>query len=184
MGGVKEGRCGHGGLSQSSRRRWLSVLALALALAGTCGEPAYAQSRTGLESLREPLTILRQNSSEIVTRSLMQEQLMSDLQSEIESLQQLSSEQQRDNERSTTLLGEQRADLQTQREALGISRDSHDATSKSWTNYLQLSEEEIQHQERRVRRNRLAWQIGVPAATAAGIIAGVLISREVNDEPS
>lgn len=174
---MREGSCDYDGRSRSRRwQRWLWSV-LVLALAGTCGGPAYAQSPNELESLRQPLEILRSNSSEIVTRSLMQEQLISDLQSEIESLQQYSNDQRRDNERLTALSDEQRADLRTQREALTESQSSHDATSKSWTSYLQLSEAEIRQMARRSRRNRLIWQIGIPVAAAAGVIAGVTLDN-------
>ena len=166
----------------SSQRRLLCALAVVLALGGAFGESLSAQSSTGMSNWSGPLRILRNNSNEIVTLSLMQEQLISDLQSEVASLQRSSSDQRSDNERLATLSEEQRADLRTQGVALTESQSSHDATSQYWTSYLSLSETAIRETTERAlraekanRRNRLGWQIGVPLALVTGVAIGVLV---------
>jgi len=157
------------------------VLALVLVLGGAFGANPSAQSTTGLSNWSGPLETLRNNSNEIVMRSLMQEKLISDLQSEIVSLQILSSDQRSDNERLMTLSEEQQVDLQTQGVALTESQSSHDATSKYWTSYLSLSEVAIRETTERAarvekanRRNRLVWQIGIPVGIVTGVAIGVV----------
>lgn len=173
---MKEGgSCKHGGSSRSWRLRRWGWLVVALASAGSCGAPAYSQETAGLTSLRKPLEILRSNSTEIVQRSLMQEQLVSDLNSEIATLRQLSSAQRIDNEQLTTLLEEQQSDYRKLETAHDQSQRSHDATSKSWTSYLRRSEEEIRKAWKDSRRNRLAWQIGIPSGVVAGVVLGIVI---------
>ncbi len=183
--------CKQGGWYRLSVRRWWFVLALVLVSGGLHGEtlsPPTQESSTGWRALLENLRTNLVESREI---SRTQENRISDLQSEIVNLNALSVQQSIDNGRLTKLLAEQDEGFQTQARTLEESQNGWSAASRSWTNYSESSERlirslaaEVKTERRSVRRNRLAWQIGVPAATAAGIIAGVLISRELYDESS
>lgn len=110
---------------------------------------------------RQPLDTLKTTLEQLKVRSLMQEKLIADLQSDNRELRLLSTEQQND--------------LQLQAQMLKRSQNSLREVSASWTNYLRLSEEEIRQAWMRVRRNRRAWQIGIPIALLTGYTLGRVV---------
>jgi hypothetical protein len=165
---IGEVRCKRGGSSRSWRRLLPAVLAWAFLSVGICGESLWAQPLSTTPSWSGPLNDLKQTLEQLKTKSLMQERLIASLQNDNAELKRLSIEQQ--------------TDLQRQQEMLLRSQSSLTAASQSWTSYLSLSEEAIRESsarasraERSARRNRLVWQIGIPAAALAGLVLGVVL---------
>ena len=168
MRSIEEDGCKYVGLRRLSRRQLLCALAVVLALGGAFGESLSAQSSTVTNSWSGPLTDLKQTLEKLKVRSVMQERLITSLQTDNAELQQLSTEQQ--------------SDLRRQQEMLSRSQNSLSTASQSWTSYLSLSEvvirettERALRAEKASRRNRLVWQIGVPLALVTGVAIGVLV---------
>ncbi|MEX2444516.1 MAG: hypothetical protein WD492_12985 [Alkalispirochaeta sp.] len=119
-----EAGCNYDGRSRLPRLRWLCVLALVLALVGTCGGPAYAQSAAKPKSTESSLDTLKLGL-------LTLDEIFAKLESQSESWQ--------------TRLDE--AYL-----TLGTVASSYANSSRLWTDSLKSAEAEIRYQTQRAQR--------------------------------
>lgn len=135
-----------------------SVLRRLFFLVLLCGFLLIAVGAQELPNWSTPLTDLKEVLEQLKVRSVTQEKLIASLQNDNEQLKMLSTSQ--------------RNDLQRQAVMLDRSLNSSIEASASWTNYLTLSERHLKEALSRVRRNRLAWQIGIPVAFVSGVVVG------------
>ena len=186
---MREATCKHGSSSRQWRRWLSSALVLASVLVG-CGGVAAQElpntqtqtptsdwvmlERTRWETLTELVLTLETRLTERVSqgeqlRSQLSrsEQTIGRLETSVETLQTELRETERSRDRLRTSLETERTAWSAERLELEAQRDR--ARSQRDQEATRAGKLEI-----RSRRNRLVWQIGIPVAAAAGIVAGAV----------